>query len=53
MLAATHNSMSAPGPGWISSEQDRPIAGQLEDGIRGLLIDTHYGDRFANGRVRT
>ena len=52
-LPATHNSMSAPLPGWFSSEQERPIGGQLEDGIRGLLLDTHYGDRLASGRVRT
>ena len=53
MLPATHNSMSVPLPGWFSAEQERPIGGQLEDGIRGLLLDTHYGDRLANGRVRT
>jgi uncharacterized membrane protein HdeD (DUF308 family) len=52
-LPATHNSMSAPLPGWFASEQDRPIAGQLADGIRGLLFDTHYGDKLPNGRVRT
>ena len=52
-MAATHNSMSVPLPGWYSAEQERPIAGQLEDGIRGLLLDTHYGDRLASGRVRT
>jgi hypothetical protein len=52
-LAATHNSMSVPLPGWYSPEQERPIGGQLEDGIHGLLLDTHYGDRLANGRVRT
>ena len=52
-LPATHNSMSVPLPGWFASLQERPIAGQLEDGIRGLLFDTHYGDRLANGRVRT
>ena len=52
-LPATHNSMSAPLPGWYSAEQERPIGGQLEDGIRGLLLDTHYGDRLASGRVRT
>ena len=39
--------------GWYSSEQDRPIADQLRDGIRGLLIDTHYADRLPNGRLRT
>jgi hypothetical protein len=52
-LPATHNSMSAPLPGWFASQQDRPIAGQLRDGIRGLLIDTHYADRLDNGRLRT
>ncbi|HEY7632526.1 MAG TPA: hypothetical protein VH817_17605 [Thermoleophilaceae bacterium] len=53
VLPATHNSMSAPLPGWFSSEQERPIAGQLADGIRGLLFDTHYGDKLPNGKVRT
>jgi hypothetical protein len=45
--------MSAPGKGWFSSQQDGGIAAQLDDGIRGLLIDTHYADKLANGRVRT
>jgi hypothetical protein len=53
VLAATHNSMSAPLPGWFSSQQDAGIGPQLADGIRGLLIDTHYADRLPNGRVRT
>jgi hypothetical protein len=53
VLAATHNSMSAPLKGWYSSQQDRGIAGQLQDGIRGLLIDTHYADKLTSGRVRT
>jgi hypothetical protein len=52
-LAATHNSMSVPLPGWFSAMQEAPIADQLADGIRGLLIDTHYGDRLSDGRVRT
>jgi hypothetical protein len=52
-LPATHNSMSVPSPGWFASLQERPIAGQLEDGVRGLLFDTHYADRLANGRTRT
>jgi hypothetical protein len=52
-LAATHNSMSVPLRGWYSSVQERPIGDQLSDGIRGLLIDTHYADRLPNGRVRT
>jgi hypothetical protein len=53
VLPATHNSMSAPGKRWFASQQDRGIAGQLQDGIRGLLIDTHYADKLADGRVRT
>jgi hypothetical protein len=53
VLPATHNSMSAPLNGWFASQQDRGIAGQLQDGIRGLLIDTHYADKLANGRIRT
>ncbi|HEX5622100.1 MAG TPA: hypothetical protein VFX51_26980 [Solirubrobacteraceae bacterium] len=53
VLAATHNSMSVPSRGWFSAEQDHPIGRQLEDGIRGLLIDTHYADRLENGNVRT
>jgi hypothetical protein len=52
-LAATHNSMSVPLPGWYSSEQEKPIADQLRDGVRGLLIDAHYADRLPNGKVRT
>jgi hypothetical protein len=52
-LAATHNSMSAPLPGWYSSAQDAGIADQLRFGIRGLLIDTHYADKLADGRLRT
>ena len=52
-LAATHNSMSVPLPGWFSSQQDAPIAEQLRFGIRGLLLDTHYADRLDNGKLRT
>lgn len=52
-LVATHNAMSVPLPGWFAALQERPIPGQLDDGVRGLLIDTHYGDLLPNGRVRT
>ncbi len=52
-LLATHNSMSVPLPGWFSAEQDAPIADQLDDGVRGLLIDTYEADRLPNGRYRT
>ena len=52
-LAATHNAMSVPLPGWFSAEQDRPISDQLADGVRGLLIDSYYADRLSSGRLRT
>jgi hypothetical protein len=53
VLPATHNSMSVPLPGWYSAEQEAPIATQLAEGIRGLLVDTHYADKLPNGRLRT
>lgn len=52
-LAATHNAMSVPLPGWYSAEQDHPIADQLRAGVRGLLVDTHYADKLPSGRLRT
>jgi hypothetical protein len=52
-IPMTHNSMSVPLPGWYSAMQEKPIADQLHDGIRGLMIDTHYADRLPNGKVRT
>ena len=45
--------MSAPLPGWYAALMDGPIAQQLDDGVRGLLIDTHYADQLPNGRLRT
>ena len=52
-FAGTHNSMSAADtPGWLATNQRHDIAQQLEDGIRVLLIDPHYG--IPNGgTVRT
>ncbi|HXB14320.1 MAG TPA: hypothetical protein VNV44_01120 [Solirubrobacteraceae bacterium] len=54
-FAATHNSFAASGePGWRFANQTYPIPRQLNDGIRALLIDVHYGVTDpANGRVRT
>jgi hypothetical protein len=52
-VAATHNSMSVPLPGWYAALQEAPIGDQLNDGIHGLLIDTHYADRLPNGKLRT
>jgi len=43
-LAATHNSMSAGDiVEWMFPNQQKGIRTQLEDGIRGFLIDVHYG----------
>lgn len=44
VFPATHNSMSAlHQPGWLFPNQSNSIPNQLNAGIRGLLIDTHYG----------
>jgi hypothetical protein len=52
-LAATHNSMaSVTIPTWTFGQQDGTIADQLAYGVRGLLIDTYYGES-SGGRVRT
>jgi hypothetical protein len=49
VFAGTHNSMSADGePGWLFAAQDAGIPTQLREGVRALLIDTHYG--FATRR---
>ena len=48
---ATHNSMSAASEaGWFLPNQRYGIERQLDDGIRALLIDTHYGVRRGSGR---
>jgi hypothetical protein len=45
-FAATHNSFSAAQePGWLIPNQRFGIARQLDDGIRGFLLDLHIGVR--------
>ncbi|MDO8213800.1 hypothetical protein [Conexibacter sp. CPCC 206217] len=45
-FAATHNSFSAAEePGWLIPNQRFGIARQLDDGIRGFLLDIHVGVR--------
>jgi hypothetical protein len=52
-LPATHNSMSsAAEEGWYSAAHMLSIRDQLRAGVRGLLIDAHYGLRAGNA-VRT
>lgn len=49
---ASHNSMSAAAePGWLFAAHDKGIRGQLDDGVRSLLIDTHYGVETDRGVV--
>lgn len=53
-FAASHNSMSAADrPGWLLANHTGGMTEQLRYGIRGLLIDAHYGVRNAKERVRT
>jgi hypothetical protein len=48
-FVGTHNSMAGDGePGWLFVAQDAGIQPQLREGVRALLIDTHYG--FATPR---
>jgi hypothetical protein len=40
----THNAMAAADePGWFFAAQDTGIPQQLEDGVRGFMLDLHYG----------
>ncbi|HET9253351.1 MAG TPA: hypothetical protein VFP58_14650 [Candidatus Eisenbacteria bacterium] len=53
VFPTTHNSMSAASiADWMFANQERGIREQLEDGIRGFLIDIHYGEPV-KGRIKT
>ncbi len=44
VFPSTHNAMSAADiPEWLFPQQEASIPVQLQDGIRGLLFDVHYG----------
>jgi hypothetical protein len=44
VFPATHNSMSgADIPNWLFPNQEKGIPTQLNDGVRALLIDAHFG----------
>jgi hypothetical protein len=50
VFPAAHNAMaSATDSGWLFPAQDNGISAQLQAGIRGLLIDTHYGYKAPRG----
>jgi hypothetical protein len=42
--ASTHNAMSIADYGWIWPSHDGSVTDQLQAGMRGFLIDTHYWD---------
>jgi hypothetical protein len=53
MFPTSHNSMgSADAPHWMFPNQNAGIRRQLEEGVRGFLIDVHYGVPVGE-RVRT
>ena len=53
-FAGTHNSFSAAdSDNWFIANQKRTIERQLDDGIRLLLLDPHWGVADSRGRVRT
>ena len=55
VFPSTHNSFAAADePGWFFANQRHGIERQLRDGVRGFLIDIHYGVLDPErGRVRT
>ncbi len=49
VFATAHNAMGSPDtPGWMFPNQSAGIRSQLEDGIRGFLIDATYGAKAGN-----
>ena len=53
VFPTTHNSMaSLDNSDWYMPNQEKGIRQQLEDGVRGLLIDVHYGEPV-KGRIKT
>lgn len=54
VFPGTHNSFAASDePGWHFANQRFGIGRQLDDGIRALLLDIHYGVSAPDGLVRT
>ena len=55
VFATTHNAFAAADePGWLFANQRHGIERQLRDGIRGFMLDIHYGVRDpARAVVRT
>ena len=53
VFPATHNSMAAADvPNWLNPNHEKGILTQLNDGVRALLIDVHFGVPV-EGKVKT
>ena len=53
VIPATHNSMSIADGTWFLAEQPKDMVESLDDGIRGLLVDTWYGQPTEDGGAIT
>jgi len=53
VFPSVHNAMSAANDGFLLANNRRGIADQLDAGVRGLLIDAHYGVENESGQVVT
>ncbi len=53
-FASTHNAMSAAtNRDWLFPEHEAGFTDQLRGGVRGLLIDAHYGVETEDGTIKT
>ncbi|HYO18925.1 MAG TPA: hypothetical protein VES02_09715 [Dermatophilaceae bacterium] len=53
VIAASHNSMSIADGTWFLAENPKDMVESLDDGIRGLLVDTWYGQPTTDGGALT
>lgn len=53
VIPATHNSMSIADGTWFLAEQPKDMVDSLDDGVRGLLVDTWYARPTENGGAIT
>jgi hypothetical protein len=53
VIPASHNSMSIADGTWFLAENPKDMVESLDDGIRGLLVDTWYGEPAAGGGAIT
>lgn len=50
-IPASHNSMSVADGTWFLAEQPKDMIASLDDGIRGLLVDTWYAQPTKKGAI--